>query len=144
MPVKSIKRKKKLTVKDVKFARLQAEGYSKIEAYYKAYNCKNPNRKTVKAVASKYSLVPEVQAKVQAFKEQFRKDSDIASKITIESQLQRAEIVFQKTLEGDDFASALKALDMQNKLVGIYAPTQIESKNLNVNLTKVPDGGVDV
>jgi hypothetical protein len=133
-----------LTPKEERFARLVAEGRSNTEAYIEAYENPDIARSSARSLAYKVSQRPNVQAKTLIFKREFASKLDIASEITIERQIRYSQKAVQETLKEGDWNNYLKALDMQNKLVGIYAPTQLESKNLNVNLTKVPDGGVDV
>lgn len=152
MPIKSKKTKKKytkpapkkrLSIRDMKFARLIAEGEPKVDAYYKAYNCKNPNRTSIKTVASKYSMEPILQAQIQSYKEEFAREADFASIITVDRQAKLIEKAILATQEKEDWNSYLKAIDMQSKLVGIYAPDRVETKNLHL-VKGVPAGDVDV
>lgn len=152
MPIKPKKTKKKhtkpapkkrLTIKDMKFTRLIAEGESKVDAYYKAYNCKNPNRISIKTVASKYSMEPILQAQIQSYKEEFARKADFASTITVDRQAKLIEKAILATQESQDWNAYLKAIDMQSKLVGIYAPDKVVTKNLHL-VKEVPAGDVDV
>ena len=125
------------------FARHIAEGYKKTDAYTKAYkNYKNSKkRNSIHTLASAVSKKPQVQAKIQFFREQFRNNLDLESQITVARQLKYTQKVVQETMKSKDWNNCLKALDMQSKLTGVYAPVKSVNKNLNV---EVPDGYVEV
>ena len=125
------------------FARYIAEGYKKTDAYTKAYkNYKNSKkRNSIHTLASAVSKKSQVQAKIQFFREQFRNNLDLESQITVARQLKYTQKVVQETMKSKDWNNCLKALDMQSKLTGVYAPVKSVNKNLNV---EVPDGYVEV
>lgn len=127
----------KLTAKQDKFARLVAEGKTQAEAYREAYDCKRTADKTVWENASRLNADSKVSARIQELKKQFTKDLDLTSQITVERQLKYTQKAIQECLKTGDFNNYLKAMDMQNKLIGLYAPTKTDNNNNNNNKEEV-------
>ena len=130
-----------LTNKEVKFARCVAEGMSKVDAYIKAGYSKNMKRNSMTTFACELSKKYNIATQIHIFRKEFTKKLDSESQITVERQLKRIETAIEETSKKEDWNTYLKALDMQSKLTGIYAPIKSVSKNLNI---EVPDGYVEV
>jgi hypothetical protein len=122
---------KKLTAKQDKFARLVAEGKTQADAYRLAYNSAKMKSETVQNSAYKLMQNGDVTARVDELKKEFTKKLDIVSTITVERQIKYTQIAIKKCLELGDFNNYLKAMDMQNKLIGLYAPTKTDNTNTN-------------
>lgn len=131
-----------LTAKEMKFARLIAEGERKVEAYMKAYD-KKKKLPATKSLAYTVSKKPRVEAQIQILKQELARKADFASTITVDRQAKLIEKAILATQEKEDWNSYLKAIDMQSKLVGIYAPDKVVTKNLHL-VKEVPAGDVDV
>ena len=132
-----------LTSSEDRFARLVAEGRTNTEAYIEAYNNPGITRSSARSLACKVHKRPNVKAKILTFKKQFISKLDIASQITIERQIRYSQKAVQETLKEGDWNNYLKALDMQSKLVGIYAPEKLVTKNLHL-VKDVPSGDINV
>lgn len=124
---------KKLTAKQEKFARLVAEGKTQAEAYKEAYNASQMKPETIHKRASELALDGEVAGRIDQLKKQITKNLDLASQITVERQLKFCQKAIQECLKAGDWANYYKGLDMQNKLIGIYAPIK------NDNTTTIKD-----
>lgn len=118
----------KLTAKQDKFARLVAEGKTQADAYREAYNASNMKAETIQKRASELALDGVVAGRIDEYKKQFTKPLDLASQITVERQLKYCQKAVQECLKRADFNNYLKAMDMQNKLIGLYAPTKTDNK----------------
>jgi hypothetical protein len=119
---------KKLTAKQDKFARLVAEGKTQADAYREAYNASNMKPETIHKRASELFLDGVVAGRIDELKKEFTKKLDIVSTITVERQIKYTQKAIQECLKTGDFNNYLKAMDMQNKLIGLYAPTKTEGK----------------
>ncbi len=120
-------RHRKLTAKQEKFARLVAEGKTQSEAYRLAYNCVNNKPDTIWSRASELANHSGVSARIEELRRQFTQNLDIASQITVERQLEYCQKAIQECLQSGDWANLFKGLDMQNKLLGLYAPIKNET-----------------
>jgi hypothetical protein len=121
----------KLTAKQDKFARLVAEGKTQADAYREAYNSAKMKPETIQNSAYKLMQNRELTARVEELKKEFTKNLDLTSQITVERQLKYTQKVIQECLKSGDWNSYLKAMDMQNKLIGLYAPTRaVQDTNL--------------
>lgn len=118
----------KLTAKQDKFARLVAEGKTQAEAYREAYNASNMKPETIQKRASELALDGVVTGRIDELKKEFTKKLDIVSTITVERQIKYTQKAIQECLKSGDFNNYLKAMDMQNKLIGLYAPTKTDNK----------------
>ena len=118
----------KLTAKQDKFARLVAEGRTQADAYREAYNASNMKPETIQKRASELALDGVVTGRIAELKKEFTKNLDLASQITVERQLKFCQKAIQECLKIGDWANYYKGLDMQNKLIGIYAPTKTDTR----------------
>ena len=118
----------KLTAKQDKFARLVAEGKTQADAYREAYNSAKMKPETIQNSAYKLMQNGEITARIEEYKKQFTKNLDLTSQITVERQLKYTQKAIQECLKSGDFNNYLKAMDMQNKLIGLYAPTKTDNK----------------
>jgi hypothetical protein len=118
----------KLTAKQDKFARLVAEGKTQADAYREAYNALKMADKTVWERASFEASKDKVKTRIDELKKEFTKKLDIVSTITVERQIKYTQKVIQECLKTGDFNNSLKAMDMQNRLIGLYAPTKTDNK----------------
>ena len=133
-----------LTAREEKFARLVAEGETKAEAYRRAYRDKKDKLISSSGLlAYAVSKKPKVEAHIQALKEKFVKAADFASTITVDRQAKLIERAIAATEESKDWNNYLKAIDMQSKLVGIYAPEKLVTNNLHL-IKDVPTGDINV
>ena len=128
---------KKLTAKQEKFARLVAEGKSQADSYREASNALRMADKTVWERASFEASKDKVKTRIDEFKKQFTEKLDIVSTITVERQIKYTQKVIQECLKSGDFNNSLKALDMQNKLIGLYAPTKVDQTTRVVEVEDV-------
>lgn len=113
-----------LTHKQEKFARLVAEGKDQSSAYREAYNSANMKPETVTNSAYKLMQNGELTARIQELKKTFTKDLDLTSTITVERQLKYTQKAIQETLKVGDWNNYLKAMAMQNSLLGLNAPVR--------------------
>ena len=120
---------KKLTAKQDKFARLVAEGKTQADAYREAYNASNMKPETIQNSAYKLMQNGELSARVDIYKKEFTKNLDLASQITVERQLKYCQKAIQECLKNGDFANYFKGLEMQNKLLGLNAPTKTDNSH---------------
>ena len=118
----------KLTAKQDKFARLIAEGRTQADAYREAYNSAKMKPETIQNSAYKLMQNGELTARIDELKKEFTKKLDIVSTITVERQIKYTQKVIQECLKTGDFNNSLKAMDMQNRLIGLYAPTKTDNK----------------
>jgi hypothetical protein len=118
----------KLTAKQDKFARLVAEGKTQADAYREAYNSAKMKPNTIHRKASELMVNGKITASVETYKKEFTKKLDIVSTITVERQIKYTQKVIQECLKTGDFNNSLKAMDMQNRLIGLYAPTKTDNK----------------
>lgn len=127
----------KLTAKQDKFARLVAEGKTQAEAYREAYDCQKMADKTIWERASFEASKDKVKTRIAELKKEFTKNLDLTSQITVERQIKYTQKAIQECLKLGDFNNYLKAMDMQNKLIGLYAPTKTDNNNNNNNKEEV-------
>lgn len=127
----------KLTAKQDKFARLVAEGKDQSTAYREAYNTSKMKPETVTNEAYKLMQNHDITARIAELKKEFTKNLDIISTITVERQIKYTQKAIQECLKLRDFNNYLKAMDMQNKLIGLYAPTKTDNNNNNNNKEEV-------
>ena len=121
----------KLTAKQDKFARLVAEGKTQADAYREAYNASNMKPETIHKRASELFLDGVVAGRIAELKKEFTKNLDLTSQITVERQLKFCQKAIQECLKTGDWTNYFKGMDMQNKLIGLYAPTRaIQDTNL--------------
>jgi hypothetical protein len=126
---------KKLTAKQEKFARLVAEGKTQADAYREAYNSSRMKPETIQNNAYMLMQNSEISARVDKLKKEFTKTLDLASQITVERQLKFCQEAIEECLKAGDWANYYKGLDMQNKLIGIYAPTRTDLTTKGQSLT---------
>jgi len=121
----------KLTAKQDKFARLVAEGKTQADAYREAYNASNMKPETIQNSAYKLMQNGVLTARVDELKKEFTKNLNLTSQITVERQLLFSQKAIQECLKTADWTNYFKGMDMQNKLIGLYAPTRaIQDTNL--------------
>jgi hypothetical protein len=128
----------KLTAKQDKFARLVAEGKTQADAYREAYNSAKMKPETIQNSAYKLMQNGEITARIEEYKKQFTKNLDLTSQITVERQLKYTQKAIQECLKSGDFNNYLKAMDMQNKLIGLYAAIKTDN-NHKGELTASPE-----
>jgi len=117
----------KLTAKQEKFARLVAEGNTQADAYREAYNALKMADKTVWERASFEASKDKVRTRIEELKKEITKNLDLASQITVERQLKYAQKAVQECLKVGDWNNYLKAMEMQNRLLGLNAPTKTDN-----------------
>lgn len=120
-------KKNKLTAKQDKFARLVAEGKTQADAYREAYNASKMKPETITNNAYKLTLNNDIATRIEEYKKEFTKKLDLASQITVERQLKYAQKAVQECLKAGDWNNYLKAMEMQNKLLGLNAPTKTDN-----------------
>lgn len=120
---------KKLTPKRDKFCRLIAEGKEQLEAYDLAGFSKNQKPATRSNNAYMLMQNSDIIAKIDFYKKQFTEPLDLASQITVERQLKYCQKAIQECLKNGDFANYFKGLEMQNKLLGLNAPTKTDNSH---------------
>lgn len=137
----------KLTPKRDKFCRLIAEGKEQLEAYDLAGFSQKQSKRARTSNASKLMQNTDIVLTIEQYKKEFTKPLDLASQITVERQLKYAQKCVQECLKSGDWNSYLKAMDMQNKLLGIYAPTKTDNTTKIVqtpNLTNLSDQELEI
>jgi len=117
----------KLTAKQEKFARLVAEGNTQAEAYRQAYNSAKMKAETIQNNAYILMRNNDIAARVDEIKKEITKNLDLASQITVERQLKYAQKAVQECLKVGDWNNYLKAMEMQNRLLGLNAPTKTDN-----------------
>ena len=125
-----------LTAKQEKFCRMIAEGSDQSNAYRGAYNALNMKAETINNNAYKLIQNNDIATRIAELKKAITKDLDLTSQITVERQLKYAQKAIQETLKSGDWNNYLKAMEMQNRLLGLNAPvrsqvTGKDGKDLN-------------
>jgi phage terminase small subunit len=119
------RRGKDLTPKMKKFAELVATGSDYASAYTKAYDTKSRKRiGTVNTNAWKLAQDPKIQKYIAELKKPVLEKLEI----TLEGQLNKLSEIYKKALEAEDWNSAIKAQQEENKLIGLYAPTKVDNR----------------
>lgn len=126
-----------LTHKQDKFARLVAEGKEQSTAYREVYNTSKMKPETIHKRASELALDGKVAGRIAELKKEFTKNLDLASQITVERQLKYAQKCVHECLKSRDFNNYLKAIHMQNRLIGLYAPTRADITTKGKEITTI-------
>lgn len=124
----TVVKKNKLTAKQDKFTRLVAEGKTQADAYREAYNSSKMKPETIQNNAYKLTLNNDIATRIEEYKKEFTKSLDLASQITVERQLKYAQKAVQECLKVGDWNNYLKAMEMQNRLLGLNAPTKTDTR----------------
>ena len=124
-----------LTSKQLEFAQLIADGFTKAEAFRKAYDVSpDTKEKSIHEMASKTFNNVKVISRVKAIQHQKAEDQRMLGIKTQEFLMRSLEK--EATNMNNNSASRIRALELMGKahMVGLFAD-KIEIKSENINLT---------
>ena len=124
-----------LTSKQLEFAQLIADGFTKAEAFRKAYDVSPDTKdKSVHEMASKTFANAKVISRIKAIQHQKAEDQRMLG-IKTQEFLMRA-LEKEATNMDNNSASRIRALELMGKahMVGLFAD-KIEIKSENINMT---------
>ena len=124
-----------LTSKQLEFAQLIADGFTKAEAFRKAYDVSpDTKEKSIHEMASKTFANAKVISRIKAIQHQKAEDQRMLG-IKTQEFLMRA-LEKEATNMDNNSASRIRALELMGKahMVGLFAD-KIEIKSENINMT---------
>ena len=122
----------KLTAKQEAFAKAVAyEGMNNTDAYRSVYSVKNMSDKTVWEEASKLANSPKVSTRIK----ELAKEMDSPRIMTATKRRER----LTEFAESEDANTAMKAIDLLNRMDGEYIQRVVADVSYEDNLKKVVD-----
>ena len=108
--------KQELTAKENKFCELITKGYSQVDAYKTAYECKGSNNNTIKNNAYKLMNKQNIINRLAELKEKTEKEL----KYTKEQQYNELCLLQEQARKDGNLQAELKAIELKGKLFDLY------------------------